>query len=113
MESILLVEPYAELRSAIASALDRAHYRCEAVGSAADAMLKLRSREYAYILVDIDSPDPMPALYTALNDDPGLLAKVIVITDGETTNLIAQQPQIRKPFDRDELLASFKTWSPR
>ena len=108
MLSILLIEPYAELRSAIASALDRAQYRCEAVGSAADAMLKLRAEEYAYILVDIDSPDPMSNLCTALKTDPLLLSKVVVITDGETPNTMASQPQILKPFDTDDLLAPLR-----
>ena len=108
MISVLLVESHAELRSVIASALDRAKYRCDAVASSADAVLKLRRGDYAYILVDIDSPEPMPGLYDALTNDPRLLSRVVVITDGEAKNVMSGRPELVKPFDTAQLLAPLR-----
>jgi DNA-binding response OmpR family regulator len=96
MPLVLLVESDADLRSAIASALNRAEYRCDAVASPADAVLKLRDCEYAYVVVDVESVEPLTSLRNALDFQRG---KVVFITEDDDPN------SLHKPFDNAELLA--------
>jgi DNA-binding response OmpR family regulator len=105
MDSVLVVESHQDLRSVIASALARAHYGCDAVATGAAALVKLREGDYAYILVDVDSGTPVTALCDALIAQPALLAKVVVISDGDAPEGLAQQPLLQKPFDNQQLLA--------
>ena len=95
---VLVVEPYADFRRAIVAMLTRERYRCDAVSSAHDAMLKIREHDYAYILLDIDSNDVNDLL------DSHPVGKVILISENERE---PDEPYavLRKPFARDELLA--------
>ncbi|HJQ36664.1 MAG TPA: hypothetical protein VKB93_05965 [Thermoanaerobaculia bacterium] len=79
----------------ISSALTRAEYDCDAVGSPAAALLKLREHDYAYVLVDDDSTE----LRAALLEQDG---KVIFITEDETDE------SLRKPFDNEQLLSALR-----
>ena len=49
--AVLVVEDYADLRTAIAQTLVRSDYACDTATSAADAILKLRARHYGAILL--------------------------------------------------------------
>jgi len=108
MLPVLIIEPHLELRNAIALVLDRNHVGYQAVSSPADAMLKLRGGEYSHIVVDIDSGTDMTGLYDMLSHNPALLAKVIIISDGESPASMSEQPMLVKPFDTYQLLAPLK-----
>lgn len=101
--NVLVVEPYADLRSGIVATLERRHFECDGVATADAAALKLREHDYAYVVVDADPSTE--AFVSSL--DPG--AHVILLSDDETReprrNVYAV---LQKPFSRDELLAQFK-----
>jgi len=106
MLPVLVLEADLDLRSVIVDALHRAHVSCDAAATAAGAMLKIRESDYSYIVVDVDSADDFRPLVDACRIDPALLAKVVVISDGgETPGIMAEQPQLVKPFDAKQLLA--------
>lgn len=97
---VLVLEPHADLRALIASVLQREHFDCDVVSTAAEATLELRRHDYAYVVVDLDTLDSN-ALVAGL--DPA--AQVILLTDGE--NEKDGYPELRKPFGRAELMARF------
>ncbi|HVG22758.1 MAG TPA: hypothetical protein VND45_01280 [Thermoanaerobaculia bacterium] len=97
---VLVLEPYADLRSEIAATLQRADYVCDAVGTAEDAVLKLDRNTYQFVLIDMDESDSR-ALVAGI--DPA--AHVILLTNGE--NQRAGYVALRKPFGRAELMAQF------
>jgi DNA-binding response OmpR family regulator len=99
--SVLVVEPYDDLRSGIVSALQRRNYVCDAVASPAAAALMLRDHDYAYVVVDVDVPQPTRELVSSLPAE----ANVILITDDDAGE--SEHHLLRKPFGRDELLAQF------
>lgn len=99
--SVLIVEPHEDLRAGIVSALQRRDYTCDAVATPEDAALMLRDRDYAYVVVDLDMPEPTSDLVSSLSTD----ANVILLTaDVASDN---EFHVLRKPFSRDELLAHF------
>src|SRR5687767_11064025 len=107
--SVLIVESHADLRSAIAFALQRADYDCDAVGTGGEALLKLREHDYAYIVVDVDSVAPLTSLRATLRSKPELLAKVVFITDAEEQEQDAELTgSLHKPFDTSQLLARLR-----
>ena len=107
--AILLVESHTDLRSAIATAIRRADYDCDAVATAPDALLKLREHDYAYIVVDVESAAPLTALRKKLRSDPALLAKVVFIaTRGEDADDTELAGALHKPFDANELIARLR-----
>jgi len=95
---VLVVEPYADFRREIVAMLTQERYRCDAVSSAHDAMLKIREHDYAYILLDVDSNDVSDFL------DSHPAGEVILISENDREPG-ASYPVLRKPFARDELLA--------
>ena len=100
VSKVLLLEPHADLRAEIAATLQREHYTCDVVATAADAALKLGRQTYAYVVVDLDTFDST-ALVAGI--DPA--SQVILLTNGEN-----QQPgetELCKPFSRAELMARF------
>ena len=98
---ILVVEPYADLRTEITAVLRRAHYSCDAVATPADAVLQLRLHDYAYVVVDLDSADTGPLLSTIGEGD----AHVILLADDTSNNVRHGLNALQKPFGRDELIA--------
>jgi DNA-binding response OmpR family regulator len=106
MLPVLVLEADLDLRSAIVSALARAHVSCDTAATPAGALLKIRGGDYSYIVVDVDSNADMKPLVDAFARDPALLAKVVVISGGgETPAVMNEQPVLLKPFDAQQLLA--------
>jgi DNA-binding response OmpR family regulator len=93
---VLVLEPYSDLSALIAATLQREHYVCDVVSTAADAALELRRHDYAYVVVDLETVDST-ALMAGI--DPS--AQVILLTNE------AHEQGLRKPFGRAELLARF------
>ena len=100
--SVLVVEPYDDLRSGIVSVLQRRNYICDAVSTPAAAALMLREHDYAYVVVDVDVPQPTSELVSSLPAQ----SNVILITDDDNGD-DSEHHLLRKPFSRDELLAQF------
>jgi DNA-binding response OmpR family regulator len=103
---VLVVESYADLRAGIVSALQRYSFACDAVATPGAAVLKLREHDYAYVVVDVDSPESTEELISSFAPD----AHVILISEedprDERTNTFAM---LRKPFSRDELMARVRS----
>jgi DNA-binding response OmpR family regulator len=103
--SVLVVEPYADLRAGIVSTLQRRDYVCDAVETPDAAALMLREHDYAYIVVDVDVPEPVNELVSKLGEE----SNVILITDDVRRDAQeSRHPMLRKPFSREELLAQFR-----
>ena len=100
--SVLVVEPYADLRAGIVSTLQRGNYVCDAVATPGDAALMLRDHDYAYVVVDVDVPEATGELVSSLCEE----SNVILITD-QDEKAQGEHHMLRKPFSRDELLAHF------
>ncbi len=103
VSQVLVVESYADLRAGIVAALQRGPYECDAVATPAAAMLKLREHDYAYVVVDVDSPESSDAFVASL--DPN--ANVILISDVDD-GPDGPFTMLRKPFSRDELMARMR-----
>lgn len=105
--SVLVVEDYVDLRSAIVAALSRQQYDCDCATSAEDAIVKLGSHDYAAILIAPKLPvsdDPV-IHYLAVNR-PGDMRKVIVMSDPATSTQGCTL--LEKPFTNAELFARIK-----
>lgn len=83
---VLVIEPYTDLRMAIALTLRREHYSCDAVADVSDAAQEIGRHGYAHIVVDDNATGD---LVTSL--DPG--AHVITLA---------------KPFGREELIRAVR-----
>lgn len=109
--SVLVVENHDDLRKVIVATLARQQYRCDAVANASEAMLRVRQHDYAYVVVDLDSPRSTEELMTLLAAEPHLARHVVVITEGDLAEINVygddQMSFLRKPFGRKELLAQF------
>lgn len=102
--TVLVVESYPDLRAGIVDVLHRLHLNCDAVATPNAATLKLREHDYAYVVVDVDSPDATDDFVSSLA--PG--ANVILISDADPRDEQATgYATLRKPFSRDELMAQF------
>lgn len=99
--SVLVVEPYADLRDGIVSALQQRNYLCDAVDTPEAAALMLREHDYAYVVVDLDVSRPASELVPSVSEE----SSVILITDDVESD--DDYDVLRKPFSRDELLAHF------
>jgi CheY-like chemotaxis protein len=82
---VLVIEPYPDLREAIALTLRREHYPCDAVADVADAAQQIGKHAYEQIVVDGEWSSLVASL------DPA--AKVITL---------------RKPFGKDELIRAVR-----
>lgn len=98
---VLIIEPYADLRSAIVATLTREHYTCDAVASPEHAMLALDRHAYKYVLMEADS------LGTDLVSSLDPRSRVILITESDSDAVVGADSTLRKPFGRDELIARF------
>jgi DNA-binding response OmpR family regulator len=97
VSKVLLLEPYADLRSEIAATLRRADYACDAVATVAAAAAELDLRTYDYVVMDADDVD---SFRLAAAIDPA--SRVILLTCED-----ADPSALRKPFSRAELMARF------
>ena len=93
---VLVLEPYSDLRALIAATLQREHYECDVVATAADAALELRRHHYAYVVVDVDTADSGAVM---AGIDPS--SRLILLTNEP------HEHGLRKPFGRAELMARF------
>ena len=96
--SVLVVEPFADLRLEIAATLRREHYTCDAVATAAEGTAELDARSYEYVVIDLESTGDFVS-----SVDPA--AHVILLTDEDSRD-VGGYPTLRKPFSRDELTFS-------
>jgi len=100
--SVLVVEDYADLRSAIANALSRGHYACESAATAGDAIGRLKEHHYEAILLSPTFPlHEDPVMHFLIENQPGELHKVILMTDDVTEEF----PTLVKPFGNAQLFA--------
>jgi CheY-like chemotaxis protein len=104
--SVLVVEDYPDLRTAIADMLSRNDCVCECVDSD-HAIAKLRTKKYDSILIAPKltvSADPV--LHYLAENQPSELAHVVVMTNptGDDESPDARCHVLAKPFSRDELL---------
>lgn len=105
--AVLVVEDYADLRTAIAQTLVRGDYTCDTATTTADAIGKLRERRYGAILLSPQLPiqdDPIIRFLAA--SQPEQLPKLILMRDpwlededeGNCRSLV-------KPFNTNELFS--------
>ena len=107
--TVLVIEDYDDLRLTIADALQRSHYRCDAVRSSEDAIVKLRDHEYAAILISPRLPvADDPVVHYLAEHRPGELGKVIVMSDPATPTGSCRG-LLEKPFTSEQLIAMIKT----
>lgn len=110
MRSILVVEDYPDLRSAITELLSRNGCVCDAVDSEG-AIEKLTAKHYETILVAprlTIAGDPV--LHYLIEHQPSELAHVVVLANPSHDE---ESPDVRchvltKPFSREQLLAAVR-----
>lgn len=106
--SVLVVEHHDDLRKQIVEALVRQKFRCDSVADPGDAILRIRANDYAYVVVDLDTPRSTEALLDLLAEEPALGPKVVVITEDDLAEVSIygdeQMTFLRKPFDRRQLI---------
>jgi CheY-like chemotaxis protein len=105
VQQVLVVEDYADLRSAIEAALP-AGCRCTSVTTAEDAIGKLRLNHYEVILLAPRLPiQDDPVMHFLHEFQPDEIQKVVLMTCPED---LAPEDECRvlvKPFNRDQLVA--------
>jgi DNA-binding response OmpR family regulator len=103
--TVLVVEDYEDLRLAIAEALDRNDYGCDAVQSSEDAIVKLSEHEYDVILISPHLPiADDPVVHYLAEHRPGDVAKIIVMSDPATPTGQCRG-LLEKPFTNQQLMA--------
>jgi len=106
VHQVLVVEDYADLNSAITSSLSN-EYACTCVRTSEAAIAQLREHHYEVILLAPRLPiTDDPVMHFLHENQPGEIAKVILMTypDAETDDEDCRV--LVKPFNREELLAS-------
>ncbi|MFZ2491072.1 MAG: hypothetical protein WA208_06285 [Thermoanaerobaculia bacterium] len=104
--AVLVVEGYADLRSAIVETLSRGDFECDAAGGADAAIEKLREHRYEAILLASRLPirdDPVMRFLHAAQPDQ--LRKVIVMAEPEVDSADDDPRILLKPFNVEQLLA--------
>ncbi|MEA2237134.1 MAG: hypothetical protein QOC81_1858 [Thermoanaerobaculia bacterium] len=109
--SVLVVENYTDLCSAIVDTLARGEYACESAATAEDAIVKLREHHYEAILLAPRMPigsDPVMRFLT--ESQPDEIHKVILMTDppigGEADP--EECRMLVKPFNNEQLFAQLR-----
>jgi DNA-binding response OmpR family regulator len=106
--SVLVVEDYADLCSAIVDTLVRRDYDCESAATAEDAIGKLRTHHYQTILLSPRIPIKDDPVMRFLHDSqPEELPKVILMTapDVDEDLDVDECPVLCKPFNLEQLFA--------
>jgi DNA-binding response OmpR family regulator len=110
-ERVLVVENYSDLLMLVTQTLVQRNYRCDAVHDPAEAIARLKTQQYASILLDVTWPVTTNPVITFLqHDQPDELRKVIVMTAFDPRYLGLEALEhictfLRKPFGIDDLLA--------
>jgi DNA-binding response OmpR family regulator len=110
--SVLVVEDYADLRSAIESTLVRGDYACDTVDSGEAAVSMLRDHHYEAILLSPRLPIANdPVMHFLEEFQPDELTKVVLMFNpgGEDDPDPDHCRVLTKPFNRQELLATVAT----
>lgn len=94
--TVLIIEPFSDLRLEIAATLRRQHYTCDAVATAAEGTAVLGARRYDHVVVDLDSTGDFA-------ESVGPSMHVILLTDQDSRD-VGGYATLRKPFSRDELM---------
>ncbi|MEA2165910.1 MAG: hypothetical protein QOK37_4037 [Thermoanaerobaculia bacterium] len=109
--SVLVVEDYPDLCSAIVETLAREEYECESAANAEDAIVKLRAHQYEAILLAPRLPIRSDPVMRFLSESqPGEVHKVILMTDPP----LGEEPEpdecrvLVKPFNNEELFAQLR-----
>lgn len=105
--SVLVVEDYRDLCSAIAGTLERRDIACDTATSAEDAIGKLRTHHYETILLAPRIPISSDPVMRFLHEtQPEQMHKVILMTGPEIESADPDDCRVlHKPFNHDELLA--------
>jgi DNA-binding response OmpR family regulator len=108
--SVLVVEDYTDLCSAIVETLVRQEYVCESAATAEDAIGKLRAHHFEAILLTPRLPIRTDPVMRFLSESqPGEVHKVILMTDPPLENEDETQRDdcrvLLKPFNNEELFA--------
>ena len=104
--SVLVVEDYADLRSAIEATLVRRDYACDVASSVDDAIVRLGVHEYSAILLAPTLPVKDDRVIRYLVDNrPGELWKVILMTDPPEA-FDNRYRVLAKPFNDTDLFAT-------
>lgn len=94
--TVLVIEPFADLRLEIAATLRRQHYACDAVATVAEAQAELGARAYDHVVIDLESTGNFAA-----SVDPSV--HLVLLTDMDSRD-VGGHATLRKPFSRDELV---------
>jgi DNA-binding response OmpR family regulator len=108
--SVLVVEDYADLCSAIVGTLSRRKYECESAQTPEDAIVKLRAHRYETILLAPRLPITAdPVMHFLHEHQPDQVSNVVLMTapDDDPTDPDACRV-LSKPFNPDELFATLK-----
>lgn len=105
--AVLVVEDYADLRTAIAQTLVRSEYTCDTATSTADAIVKLRARHYGAILLSPTLPiKDDPVIRFLETSQPEELPKLILMRDPWLDDENGKDCRsLVKPFNNDELFS--------
>jgi len=107
--SVLVVEDYADLRSAIASALAQGDYACDTADCGETAVDLLRDHHYSAILLSPRLPITSdPVVHFLAQFQPDEMGKVVLMTNpGDEDDPDPGRCRVlTKPFNRQELLAT-------
>lgn len=104
-QNVLVVEDYADLNSAITSALP-IDCNWTSARTSAEAIDQLRSNHYQVILLSPRLPiQDDPVMHFLHEYQPEEVAKVILMTDPDTDSSSEDCRILLKPFNREELVA--------
>lgn len=104
-QKILVVENYADLNSAITSALPE-DYACTSARTSDEAIDKLRANHYEVILLAPRLPiQDDPVMHFLHEYQPAEIAKVILMTDPGDDTEREDCRTLVKPFNRADLVA--------
>jgi DNA-binding response OmpR family regulator len=108
--AVLVVEAYEDLRMAIVETLAKREVTCDAAGTAADAIVMLRERNYEAILIAPRLPIRSDPVMVFLRDEqPAELQKVILMTSPESEERGPSPCRVlEKPFGLRQLFASLR-----
>jgi DNA-binding response OmpR family regulator len=105
--SVLVIEAYEDLRSAIVDTLATWQVACDSAASEEDAIGKLRARHYDTILIAPRIPIRSDPIVRFLRDSqPGELPKVVLMTRSEEDDPGPEECRVlAKPFSNRQLRA--------
>jgi DNA-binding response OmpR family regulator len=108
VQSVLVVEGYADLRSTIVAILKRGDCACDNVRNAEAAVDLLRSHHYDTILLSPRLPiSDDPVMHFLATSQPGELAKVVLMSEDDADEPLPGRV-LCKPFSDDQLLAEVR-----